>query len=67
MMQKPTIETVLVRAFDYKSGLERINRSEDEISQLKRLVKDENWIPQCVTDKHVSFLLGLVTLKIINQ
>lgn len=54
MTQKPTIETVLVRAFDYKTGLKRINRTEDEVQQFKSLVKAEEWIPKCVTDKHVS-------------
>lgn len=54
MTAKSTIETVLARAFDYNTALKIINRSEDEISKLRKLVQNEKWIPHCVTDKHVS-------------
>ena len=54
MSEKPTIETVLKRAFEYGPALKRINRSEQEVLQLKKMVKNEIWIPKCVTDKHVS-------------
>lgn len=66
MTQKPTIETVFVKAFEYEPALKRINRSDDEISQLRKLVKSEKWIPQCVTDKHVSYLFDLL-LKIVGK
>jgi hypothetical protein len=63
MTAKPTIESVLVRAFDYNKALKSINRSKDEISQLRKLVDNEKWIPRCVTDKHVSFLFDLEILR----
>lgn len=60
-----TIDDVLQRAFDYSETLKRINRSEDEISKLRQLVKEDEWLPKCVSDKHVShrFLSQLLTFK----
>lgn len=54
MISKPTIEAVLARAFDYDEALKKIERSEEEIDQLRKLVANEKSIPKCVTDKHVS-------------
>lgn len=48
------IEKVLESAFDYSDAIKRINRSEDEVSELRDLVRNDEKIPPCVTDKHVS-------------
>ena len=48
------IEKVLEKAFDFKEAIKRINRTEDEVDQLRDLVKKDKKIPPCVTDKHVS-------------
>lgn len=66
MSVKPTIESVLVKAFDFNSALKRTNRSEIEVSQLRNLVKNEKWISQCVTDKHVRQRLDLLKLFVIT-
>lgn len=61
------IEKVLEKAFDYNEAIKRINRSEDEVNQLRDLVRQDKKIPPCVTDKHVSwrvFTVANVTYKI---
>lgn len=50
------INKVLESAYDYKAALKRINRTEDEISQLRELVRSDKKIPPFVTDKHVSLV-----------
>lgn len=51
-----TLAELLAKAFDYPSALKRINRTEDEIDQLRKLVLNEESIPNCVTNQHVSAL-----------
>lgn len=48
------IEKVFQKAFDYKEAIKRINRTEDEVNQLRELVKKDKKIPPYVSDKHVS-------------
>lgn len=59
MCSQQKIDAVLDRAFDYNKAFKRINRSEDEVDQLRDLVKSDKSIPNCVTDKHVSFASAL--------
>lgn len=49
------IDKVLARAFDYDAVFKKINRSEAEVNQLRKLVDEDKSIPPCVTNKHVSF------------
>lgn len=49
------IEKVLDKAFDYKAALKRINRTEDDVSRMRKLVANDNTLPKSIiTDLHVS-------------
>lgn len=46
------IKAIHARAFDYESTLKNLNRTQDEVDTLRKLVFD--FIPQFLTDKYVS-------------
>jgi hypothetical protein len=56
MSVKTKLDRFLENAYDYKQAIKRINRTEDEINNLRELVINEKWIPPVLTDKHVSFV-----------
>lgn len=58
------IDKVLARAFDYDAVFKKINRSEAEVNQLRKLVDEDKSIPPCVTNKHVS---TATSLKVVNK
>jgi hypothetical protein len=46
------IKVIHERAFDYESTLKNLNRTQDEVDTLRKLVLD--FIPQFLSDKYVS-------------
>lgn len=56
MLNAKRIEKVLDRAFNYDEALKRINRSEQEVTELRKLIESVESVSPClVTNKHVSF------------
>lgn len=55
MLSSRNIEKVLERAFDYDEALRRVNRTDREVSELRKLIESvESLSPNLVTNKHVS-------------
>ncbi|CRL02024.1 CLUMA_CG015172, isoform A [Clunio marinus] len=53
-----TVDELMEKAFDLKTALKTINRSENELKELRDLVESEKWIPRCVTEKHLAVFLA---------
>lgn len=56
MSLKAQLEKAFERAFDLPLSLKRINRSEEELRQLRELVDADDSLPRILTDKHVSWI-----------
>lgn len=55
-MLKKKIDKVLDRAFNYDQALKRINRTDEDVRELSKLVENVGSVSPClVTNKHVSF------------
>lgn len=50
---KKRIQKVHSTAYDYDSALKRINRSQAEVDQLRKMVENEKLIPDNLSDKQV--------------
>lgn len=58
MTLQARIDQVLSQAFSYEEALKMHDRSEADIDELRKLVANDKTIPNCCTDRHVSFSQG---------